>query len=624
MNLKKMLTAVCAAVLAGATLVSCSQPAVSDIPEFVEGYGADVSEENVQVDGNQKYMAYEIDFVSDKEYEAPVYNVEMDVVFTNKATGTSLTLPAFWDGGTSWKVRYALTEVGTWTWETSCSDESNTGLHGLSGEVECVEYVGNLDIYKHGFVKTEEGKNYFVYDDGTPFFYLGDTHWTLPMENIDGVNTDPYCERVYVPQEIADLYGITSMFKHIMDYRAKQGFTVIQSQQLAVWNGASGNSWMGDAAGNIFTYGVNDLILDKFQELDRYFDYIAEKGFVHANSQFSYPEELINAYFREQITDEEIDALCRYWVARYSAYPVMWSTAQEIDNDYYEYGGCTPENNPWKMVIEAIAKYDPYDHPSTAHGEGIKHLKIEDSVFDDLDPHAFYAIQWYPKLGSIQDIDWEAMKGYYNNPGFKPVVNYEGHYDHHWAGEFKTRTQGWLAYLNGQFGFGYGAPTIWSIFWTVNDIGNAKPAMYDDGFESYNRDWSWFQGLYSEGAVVMSNMKDILTQYEWWKLVPVFDGNEYFSPAVNVFSEKYVVYPDYSMATIGNELYIGYFYGKKEAPYSYGKLTGMENGQYKIYWYNNEVGFYSEPEIVTITDGTYDVCTKPWKTDCVFVAELVK
>ncbi len=623
MNLKKLLTSVCAAVLAGATLVSCSQPEVSDIPEFVKGYGSDTSEE-IQVDGNQRYLAYEIDFISDKEYETPVYTVEMDVVFTNKATGTSLTIPAFWDGGTSWKVRYALTEIGTWTWETSCSDESNTGLHGLSGEVECVEYFGSLDIYKHGFVKTEEGKNYFVYDDGTPFFYLGDTHWTLPMENIDGVNTDPFCEMVYIPQEIADLYGITSMFKHIMDYRAKQGFTVIQSQQLAVWNGASGNSWMGDASGTIFNYGVNELILGKFQELDRYFDYIAEKGFVHANSQFSYPSELIDAYFREQITDEEIDALCRYWVARYSAYPVMWSTAQEIDNDYYEYGGCTPENNPWKMVIEAIAKYDPYDHPSTAHGEGISHLKIEDSVFDDLDPYSFYAIQWNPGLGNIQDIDWEAMKGYYNNHGFKPVVNYEGQYDHHWAGEFKTRTQGWLAYLNGQFGFGYGAPTIWSIFWTVNDINNAKTALYNDGVESYYRDWSWLKGLYSEGAVVMANMKDILTQYEWWNLIPVFDGNEYFSPAVNVLSEKNVVYPDYSMATIGNELYIGYFYGKNEAPYSYGKLTGMENGQYKIYWYNNETGIYSEPEIVMITDGTYDVCTKPWKTDCVFVAELVE
>ena len=29
-------------------------------------------------------------------------------------------------------------------------------------------------------------------------------------------------------------------------------------------------------------------------------------------------------------------------------------------------------------------------------------------------------------------------------------------------------------------------------------------------------------------------------------------------------------------------------------------------------------------EMVTVTDGTYDVCTKPWKTDCVFVAELVE
>ena len=626
MKFSKFLTTICAAVLSLSVLASCSQQPVVELIDFVEGGKSEV---RIPADGNQRYVAYEIGFVSDKEYENPVYTVDMDVVFTNKDTGTILKVPAFWDGGIDWKVRYALTELGTWTWETICTDESNTGLHGLSGELKCVEYVGDLDIYKHGFLKTEEGKHYFMYADGTPFFYLGDTHWTLPMESIDDINTDPFCSDYYIPQEIADLYGITSMFKYIMDYRARQGFTVIQSQQLAVWNGAAGNSWMGDANGNIFTYGVNDLILGKFQELDRYFDYIAEKGFVHVNSQFSYPSELIDAYFRGQINDDEVDALCRYWVARYSAYPVMWSTAQEIDNDYYEYNGCTSENNPWKMVMESIAEYDPYNHPSTAHCENVSALKVEDSVFDDLEPHSFYAIQWSPSLESIQDIDWDSLKGYYNNSKSKPVVNYEGQYDHHWAGEFKSRTQGWLAYLNGQFGFGYGAQPIWSLFWSANDNNNLKNLYYDDHHEKFYRGWNWLEGLNSEAAVVLLNMKDILTQYEWWNLVPVFDGNEYFSPTVRSVdsvsgSKTFVIYPDYSMATIRNEVYIGYFYGAKKAPYSYGKLTGMENGQYKIYWYNNEDGVYSEAEIVTITDGTYDVCTKPWSTDCVLIAEIIK
>ena len=46
-----------------------------------------------------------------------------------------------------------------------------------------------------------------------------------------------------------------------------------------------------------------------------------------------------------KISDEQIEKLSRYWVARYAAYPVMWTTAQETDDDYY--GTVKPDENPW-------------------------------------------------------------------------------------------------------------------------------------------------------------------------------------------------------------------------------------------------------------------------------------
>ena len=60
---------------------------------------------------------------------------------------------------------------------------------------------------------------------------------------------------------------------------------------------------------------------------------MAEKGLVHANAQLFFVAEL--GYNRENYPDAYLEKLCRYWVARYSAYPVMWTTAQECDNDYY-------------------------------------------------------------------------------------------------------------------------------------------------------------------------------------------------------------------------------------------------------------------------------------------------
>ena len=129
-----------------------------------------------------QWVASEMTFESEQDYASPFYDVDFDVIFTHKKTGFELKIPGFWDGGKVFKVRFALTQVGEWSFVTVCSDKDNTGLHNKSGRIMCVEYNGELEIYKRGFVKTDPNLRYFVYDDGTPFFYLGDTHWVIGEE----------------------------------------------------------------------------------------------------------------------------------------------------------------------------------------------------------------------------------------------------------------------------------------------------------------------------------------------------------------------------------------------------------------------------------------------------------
>ncbi len=540
----------------------------------------------------QRWVAAEIDLTSDREYDTPVYTVELDVTFTHKKTGKALTLPAFWDGGKRWTVRFALTETGDWSWKTTCSDTAITGLHGNTGQVTCAPYTGDLAIYKHGFLKAESGKPYFMYADGTPFFYLGDTHWTLPMEELDGTGG--------LTEGIAEAKGITSQFRHIMDYRAAQGYTVIQSQQLATWNGGSGNSWIGENNATLYESGVNDHVLGQFQTLDRYFAYIAEKGLVHAHSQFTYPTELIRAWFDVNFydfTEEQLEALCRYWVARYCAYPVMWTTTQEGDNDYYGENICTPEDNPWTLVLEYIAKYDPYDHPSTCHQEHSGATRVYDSAFKDLPAHSWYAAQWSLSAADGTTPDWRMLREYWGNPGQKPVVNYEGHYDQYWTGTFGSRVQSWGTYLNGQVGFGYGVQPIWSLFWSVND---QKPPS-GNGTESWDPKQVWIEGLYSPAGQQLTYIKAFLEQVEWWRLEPCFDGNEYYIPGGT----------NYSVATIENDVYLGYFYGKSAGEPVLGTLTGMKCGEYIIRWMNGQTGEYTQAETITVTDGIWKIPGKP-------------
>jgi hypothetical protein len=69
------------------------------------------------------------------------------------------------------------------------------------------------DIFSHGRLMISENKRFLVFEDGTPFFYLGDTAWEL-FHRIDRENADKYLQN-----------------------RASLGFTVIQAVVLAEENG---------------------------------------------------------------------------------------------------------------------------------------------------------------------------------------------------------------------------------------------------------------------------------------------------------------------------------------------------------------------------------------------------
>ena len=147
--------------------------------ELMQRQRADEASRRQQRPGSAKnsveqWRIIELSFTSSKSYPNPVTDVNMTATFTNG--DTTITRPAFWDGGNSWKIRFAPTRTGTWSYTTNCDDASNAGLHNQTGTVQAIAYSGSLDIYKHGFLKVSDNHHYFTHADGTPFFYLGDDH----------------------------------------------------------------------------------------------------------------------------------------------------------------------------------------------------------------------------------------------------------------------------------------------------------------------------------------------------------------------------------------------------------------------------------------------------------------
>ena len=311
-------------------MISCSATEIAkqEIPE------TEPKEEKTMTYETETWIAVDLEFISNKAYTTnkQVY-AQFDAVFTNPATGTCLTIPGFWNGGRTFIVRFAPTEAGVWEYVTTAPNDPD--LDGRSGTVTAKPYSGDLDVYKHGFVTTN-GSKHFVYADGTPFFYLGDTHWNMYEEEFDS------------PGPHAGNTGAESHFKYIVDKRAEQGFTVYQSEPI----GTNANLADGELSEEDASF---------FAKNDRYYQYIAEKGLVHANAEFFFCASMNKALMEDE---QYLEAISRYWAARYSAYPVMWTLAQEADNDFYHERGDQKlydfTNNPWVKVAEYIHKYDAY------------------------------------------------------------------------------------------------------------------------------------------------------------------------------------------------------------------------------------------------------------------------
>jgi len=539
------------------------------------------------------WRAVEIPFSSAILHPRPL-DTDLNVTFISPS-GESRLVPGFWDGGKDWRVRFAADESGTWTYTSTCSDTADSGLHGRSGRLQVAHYSGPLDIYRKGFIRTMPGIRHFIYADGSPFFYLGDTHWSMPQEPFD------------------------EMFTTIVRRRVAQGYTVYQSEVLGAHYDLSN--------------GFDEADLPGFRDLDRRFQYIADAGLVHAHAQLFFPPEIVKPCY----TDDYLRKLCRRWVARYGAYPVMWTTAQEVDNDFYADRGNAPlfdaASNPWKKILGWMHEYDPYGHPGSAHMEFMgrepepKPLPPKDqrprwgygvvastSSFRDVPGHTWYAIQWTPPNNA--GMPWQPLKDFWDHGQGKPLVNYEGSYDHLWTLNDGARQQGWASYLNGMSGHGYGAADIW-YYRSTYDMGtDSLRGRFTITVEQKKTPWTSSIDFPSATELGI-HMKGLLTSIAWWKLTPRFDDRQWFAPDADAW---------YCLATIDSDVYVLYLYNWSST--ASGTLRGMRDASYEVRWFNTRSGAYSE--VGTIhprkdpVDGssTWRIPPKPDASDWILLAHL--
>ncbi|NQT86585.1 DUF4038 domain-containing protein, partial [bacterium] len=296
------------------------------------GWGA-AQTEPMRARSVAQWTIEEIPLTSARAYANPFADTTVIAVFVHG--DRRIERPAFWDGGRTWKLRFAPPETGEWRWETTCSDTSNTGLHGQTGVVRCVPYKGDNPNYRHGFVQVSPNRRHFVRADGTPFFWLGDTHWQMAdWERLQGNNAPDAAGR--------------SQFHQLVDDRAAKGFTVYQNY----FTGHLRHWWRDD--------GYACIDPTRFREvMDPMLDHLADRGFVIAQGIGLYVTSL-------RVPRKSLVRLAEYVAARYGAHPLVWFTAQEVNLPPRQ-GKPTTDLDAWAAAAEAFAKTNGYGHPVGGH-----------------------------------------------------------------------------------------------------------------------------------------------------------------------------------------------------------------------------------------------------------------
>jgi hypothetical protein len=529
----------------------------------------------------EQWRVAEIPLTSLVSYADPFDAVDVTATFTGP-DGEVIVRPAFWDGTNTWRVRFSPTVTGQWSMVTSCTDPANSGLQGVIRTIQCNVYAGPYAIYQHGFLKVSPNGRYFVHADGTPFFYLGDTHWLFIHERFETSN---------IPE-------FASEFQYTVDKRVAQGFTVFQSEAIHIPQGGIHTNADEEPHADL-TDGLTAADLPGFWNIDQKFAYLADHGLVHANGFITWTAEPVeNAYY----TTNYMARLGRYWAARYGAYPVLWTTAQELDpNVYGAYN--TNTIGLWYAGAQAVVSNDAYAQPLGVHmqsnGNGMN--SPADSWWGSKPYHKWWPMQLQGEIdGTINSF----VESFWTNVPAKPIVLYESPYEDFWTTTDGARSDGYKAFQWGMCGYGYGANGTWN-----------------DTYDYSNSDWGtayfmpgsylkWYDGANLPGAGQLTHLKNFYTALDWWNLTPRFND-----PAWGSFADSNASL----LSSEGNTTYVVYFFSSGN---STGTLKGMASGiPYEASWFNPRTGVYTDLGGITPTAGQWTAPVRPSSDDWVLLVK---
>jgi len=416
----------------------------------------------------------ELGFEADVDLARPYLDVDLWADFTH-AGGTRIRRPAFWSGGRTWRIRFAPTLAGVWSWETGAS----TAVPGLTGQQGRLTGL-NADpqetnrFYRNGFWRMSPGGHSLVHADGSPAILVADTAWGLPW-------------RATVAD--AETYARD---------RAAKGFNAVllmtvQPDMLAVGpRDRTLDEGFGVGFEDLPAGHLNELDPDYFAYLDQLLAVLVEHGLV----------PVLQPVFQgfgwkglgvagTAVPAGEYARYCRYLVARYGGRPAIYLVGADGT-------GAAPQVEAGGREVQA---WDGYGQPTGLHYQP----HATNRAYQDAE---WLDFQWCQTGHGGEHVP-ERVADMVRNLPVRAVANGEPSYENTGRrGNAAGWWQGYEAWSNlfagGTMGVVYGAASLWQWRLHADEPGH-EPYFLAEGA-------GWREALDFEGSAYVGLVGRILAR----------------------------------------------------------------------------------------------------------------
>lgn len=325
-------------------------------------------------------------------------------------------------------------------------------------------------------LKVSENKRFLVYEDGSPFFYLGDTAWELFHR---------------LNREEAELY---------LTNRAAKGFTVIQAVVIGELSGLTkGNAYgekpfidMDAGRPNEAYFEHVDWIVDKAESLGLYTAMLPTWGrWVGKNDK----DRDHNDFFNES----NARAYGRFLAERYRDEPIIWVLGGDRE--------ATNSKAVWHEMAAGIREAVGDGQLITYHSRSASSKDFHDAPWLD-----FNMVQ---SGHSPESVNYGHIEHDYALEPAKPCMDSEPAYEYppdampakRPVGAVQVRRNAYWAAFAGAHGHTYGTHPIWQ--------------MYDEGRKPlWDVETPWHKALDLPGASQMVHLKTLMLSRPYLTRIP--------------------------------------------------------------------------------------------------------